>query len=308
MQPEHALAPFAPPLATLLEGLVDYAGLFPPAALPMAEAVREYALIRAGDDARWLGRFVVPAARLEDFEPQAAPLLPPVPSAGWLLSALAGTDVAEAVRLVDAFNARHAAEGAPACQVDVLEWKAASHAEIEAVVPALPAELTSYVEIPLADDPRPFLAALRATGARAKVRTGGVTADAFPEAARLARFIREAVALGVPFKATAGLHHPLRGEYRLTYEPGSPRGTMFGYLNLFLASALAAQGAPEATVAALLDERDPAAFTIAADHLAWRGRAISVAELGRLRREVAIAFGSCSFREPVDELRALPFA
>ena len=86
---------------------------------------------------------------------------------------------------------------------------------------------------------QPRLAVLSAAGARAKVRTGGVTEGAFPASHALARFIQSCADAGVPFKATAGLHHPLRGEYRLTYEPGSPHGMMFGFLNVFLAAAFA---------------------------------------------------------------------
>ena len=56
------------PLRILLRGLIDYAGLFPPASLDMADAVRNYAAYREGEHAWALGRFVVPAARLEEFE------------------------------------------------------------------------------------------------------------------------------------------------------------------------------------------------------------------------------------------------
>ena len=57
----------ATPLRSLLTGLVDYAGLFPPAELAMAQAVEKYASYRKGAHTWMLGRFVLPVPRLEEF-------------------------------------------------------------------------------------------------------------------------------------------------------------------------------------------------------------------------------------------------
>jgi hypothetical protein len=293
-----------PPLHALLAGLVDYAGLFPPAARGMTDAVREYTAHRAGPHAWMLGRFVLPVARLAEFEAAAETHLGRDPGDPWRLSVLAAPDLADAVLRIGEFNCRHAAPGARAAVADVVELKAATTVEIERAA-KLPSWLVPYVEIPLADDPAPLVDALARAGLRAKVRTGGVTADAFPTLAQLARFVVRCARAGVPFKATAGLHHPLRGEFRLTYEPGAPHGTMFGFLNVFLAAALARAGADEADVAALLEERDPRALAVADDALAWRGHRFTADALREARTSAALAFGSCSFAEPVDDLRAL---
>ena len=82
----------------------------------------------------------------------------------------------------------------------------------------------------------------------------GITKDAFPKTSELIRFLRGCVQAGLPFKATAGLHHPLRAEYRLTYAPDSPTGVMFGFLNLFLATAFLRAGMAESEAARLLEE------------------------------------------------------
>src|SRR5438477_108730 len=78
------------------------------------------------------------------------------------------------------------------------------------------------------------VATLAITGQRAKIRTGGVTPEAFPKSAEIVRFVRTCLAANVPFKATAGLHHPIRCFHPLTYDADSPQGTMHGFLNLFL--------------------------------------------------------------------------
>ncbi|OYV71835.1 MAG: hypothetical protein B7Z72_06100, partial [Gemmatimonadetes bacterium 21-71-4] len=109
---------------------------------------------------------------------------------------------------------------------------------------------------------------------------------------------------GVPFKATAGLHHPLRAEYSLTYESDAPRGTMYGYLNLFLAAAFMSRGLDDASALALLEERDASALRFDTEGVRWDGHLLSADDLRHARRQI-VAFGSCSFREPVDDLRAL---
>ena len=286
--------------ATLLAGLVDYAGLFPPAALAMDDAVARYARHRAAPERGMLGRFVVPAPRLAEFV-AAVDRLPhgaPTPRDPWACAVLAGPADAPTLRDVSA-------RFGECLRVDVVEAKATDAAGIADLVGVFGPDVTVYVELPAAPDPAPHIAALARHGFRAKLRTGGVTADAIPTPAEVLRFLAACVAAGVAFKATAGLHHPVRGEYPLTYAPDSPRATMHGFLNVFLAAAFLHAGVPSAEVAPLLEERDPAAFRAEGDGLAWRGLRCSRAELVAFRRTCAASFGSCSFEEPVHEVAAL---
>lgn len=279
-------------LDRLLEGLVDYAGLFPPAALAMPEAVARYAAYRAGPHRAMLGRFVVPVARLGELAEAARPEAP------WPLAVLA--DAADAAAL-DAFAAAHAGRFVP----DTVETRAADLPGIWRAAAAFDERFTVFVEIPTAEDPAPLVRELAARGLRAKIRTGGVTPEAFPSPSQVLRFLAECARHGVPLKATAGLHHPLRGEYPLTYAPDSARGTMYGFLNLFLAAALLYDGADEAELEALLEERDPAAIVVEAGALAWRGHRVTTDEIARARAAFAGSFGSCSFEEPLQDLGAL---
>jgi hypothetical protein len=294
------------PLRLLLAGAVDYAGLFPPAALDMAAAARNYAEY-LGSAERWaLGRFVVPAARLEELEIAAAALAPRAPSSeAWRLAVLLGPAGEEQVRALGEFNCRHAAAGAAAFSGDVVELKAESVEAIDRIARSLPPYLTAYVEVPIERDPTALIAAIGRAGLRAKVRTGGVTPDAFPAPRDLARFLRACTAASVPFKATAGLHHPLRDAYRLTYAPDSATGLMYGFLNVFLAAAWLRAGMSEADAERLLEERSAEAIRFSESGVEWRGRRLGADAIRRARGEAIVSFGSCSFTEPVADLRTL---
>jgi len=287
----------------LLEEIVDYAGLFPPASLDMADAVAEFARYREEPESWMLGRFVLPLTRLVEWEKAAAPALDTVADGeAWRLSVLGDAHQSAPIsRRIRDFNSRFLGRA----YIDSAELKSSGPDEVAYAGTLGEDGVAAYVEVPIADDPLPWIEALVRAGARAKVRTGGVTANAFPSAKQLARFIKRCVERRVAFKATAGLHHPLRAEYPLTYDAGAERGTMFGFLNVFLAAALARAGGSEADLVPLLEERDPASVKFGDDGVEWRGKVIDAATIRLARSRVATSFGSCSLREPIDDLKAL---
>lgn len=290
------------PLKVLLAAIVDYAGLFPPASLSMAEAVANYSSYLRSDEAWALGRFIVPVARLEEFERAASPHWRRDPL--WRVSVLAGTNLREDLVLISRFNTQHNGSAL----IDTVEAKASSVEEIRHASAVVPEVFHLFFEIPVQPDPSHLVHEIGRTGRLAKVRTGGVTRDAFPAGKDLARFLRACVSESVPFKATAGLHHPIRAEYSLTYQPGSERGMMYGYLNVFLAAAFLKAGMSLDDAADLLEEQSPGAFRFDDNGVAWRSYRISTAELKAVREKTALSFGSCSFREPMDDLKTLPLA
>jgi len=284
-------------LRALLGGIVDYAGLFPPAALDMPAAVRNFAEYRHDADAWMLGRFVVPVARLDELAAARGPLLQEHDV--WRLTAILGTDPEGDVTRVREFNRQHVGTSI----VDSLEGVLSTPEDIERISAAIGDEFELFVELPGDRDLAPLIAALARAGVHGKIRTGGVTQAAIPPAVAVVRFIRACLDAGVSFKATAGLHHPFRAEYRLTYDANSPTGLMYGYLNVFLASALMAEGLSDADAVRVLEERDLHAFEISESRIGWRGHSVTADQATKIRRQVALSFGSCSFREPVDELR-----
>ena len=263
----------------------------------MDDAVRAYAAYSAGPDAWALGRFVVPVGRLSELCAWRATLVPPT-AAPWRLSVLLPSRADGEREAVD----RSALTGVVVASV---ELRIGRPEDVATAASRQPPDVQVFYEVPIDHDPGPLVSAIARAGGLAKVRTGGVTADAFPTARDLAGFIIACVRARVAFKATAGLHHPFRAAYRLTYEPDSPHGEMFGFLNVLLGAAFARDGLDGSTLADLLDERDASAWRFTGGGVEWRGRSVDLEALTATRATLALSFGSCSFRDPLDELHAL---
>ena len=288
---------------TLMAGLIDYAGLVPPTGLEMARVVENYAAYQSRPDQWALGRLVVPVARLEAFA-AAREQLPAETRLGsrWEISALLGGDPVADMAAVSLFNERHAAGGP---QVRSLEAKATSIAQVHAIRTPVPAGFDLYLEPPLTAELPRLVDTVKDVGAYAKLRTGGVQAGDIPEPEAVLSFLTACADAALPFKATAGLHHPVRGMQPLTYLPGSACATMFGYLNIFLAASALWHERPEAEVRTLLAREDHDTLVFSADALQWGASTFSRGELTATRRDFAHTIGSCSFLEPVTEIRQL---
>lgn len=288
-------------LRVLLSEIVDYAGLFPPAQLSMSQAVSNFNEYLQGKFAWMLGRFIVPADLLDNFTAAASPFWTQKNSPVWRASVLARGSLADSIQQIEEFNQRH--EGRAV--IDTLEARADDAETIKNAGKILPARLTTYFEIPIAVRLAEQIPALAITRTRAKIRTGGVVVEAFPPIDELLRFLRVCIAANVPFKATAGLHHPVRCSKPLTYEADSPVGVMHGFLNLFLAAGFMRQSLNNNFVRSLLADTDPANFVFDDDAAQWRGNRIETEQLKIIRQRNIISFGSCSFLEPIEDLQQL---
>ena len=289
-------------IRTLLQESIDYAGLFPPAELDMGTAVANYARYSIGAASWALGRFIVPVSRLEELGHALTHVAWNSSSAPWRIAALLGTELEADVKAIDEFNHRHLKARAA---IDSVEVKASSEKRIGEIIEIVSSTLQTYIEVPVDPDPSNLVRSIGQGGRRAKVRTGGVTQEAFPRPADLLRFLRAALDGAVPFKATAGLHHPLRATYRLTYAGNSPMGRMFGFLNLMLAVAFLRSGMNESDVLRVLEEEDPTAFQVDDLGITWRSRRVDLRALSDARRLGMVSFGSCSFTEPIEDLQLL---
>lgn len=287
----------------LLTGLVDYAGLFPPASHRLAAALKRFDGHLRGDHAWMLGRFVLPAARLDELVPWlAGPWTAPRPLP---ISALAAADeLAEVARfLAEHDSVRLEALELKAPEGDLVAWL---DGLAGAVVTAGMEAAEVFVELPAGRD-QAVLEALasvsRSFPARrlgAKLRCGGITPDLVPSIDRVAGALVGARDLGLPMKFTAGLHHPVRA---MDHTGGVP---MHGFLNVYTAMLLACiRGLDQTALSDVLDETGADAFTLDPAQLAWRDLTVSAHEVSTLRATMVAGYGSCSFNEPISDLQTL---
>lgn len=298
------------PLVALLSELVDDAGLFPPAQLDMADALDAHLRARAGDFRWMLGRFVCPADRIDEL--------------GRMLPAASSLD--RPVRLsvigtpsqLDETSTSALLRGDERWRVEAIESRLADD-DVAAGADAMAAAARSlgadraWLEIPWSEFPSDRWAtatkAVAAAGPEVgvKIRCGGATADAVPPPSILASVLVCCRDAGVPLKATAGLHHPFR------HPDPSTGGMQHGFVNLALGAALAVRhGLDAQDVAEILSDESESSFTLGGDRgdggerdIGWRGSTVGADDIAESRRQLFAGFGSCSFREPVDDLVAL---
>lgn len=305
-------------LRTLLTDIVDYAGLFPPSSLSMDATVMNYARARGGEHEWMLGRLVCPAQRLEELSKAGAALMPGTyatsgyrervdNSEPWVVSALVDPAKLESdLDAIDQFNLRHSREDGGLARVDMAEIKVSDVNQVDEVLDELPEDIFPFFEFPVTTDCRGFVAGLAGNSAGAKIRTGGVVGNAFPMAEEIAAFLHACAIVDVPFKATAGLHHPVRGTHKLTYEPDSASCVMHGFLNLFVAAALLRSIKPDENLTRkVLQEEDASNFRVSEELIGWREFLVSVTDVALARESFALSFGSCSFDDPIEDLHKL---
>jgi hypothetical protein len=219
----------------------------------------------------------------------------------WRLSVIVGPDAqSDAERIMEFIDSPLGKRAA----IESLEIKVNSEEEIAHLMRILPHNQIKYFEasLPLSVE---CVKAAAHYGQRMKIRTGGETAEKIPPPESVLEFIRICAAHGVAFKATAGLHHPLRSVHPLTYQPECASALMHGFLNLFLAAVYLRAGLSMDLVEIILNESAAQAFTVDADGVRWRDHRLSCAELAAARGNFSISFGSCSFTEPIDDLRLI---
>jgi hypothetical protein len=298
-------------LRTLLDGALDYAGLFPPAKLALEPAVANFLRYSAEPEAWMLGKFVCPTTKLSEL----ASLLPG-PIHGrlpWGVSALGrgGDTMSTWLDALALDLALIAEQRRDTMQVTTFEVRLPVEAftareGVERCLQAFPRPGGLFVEVPAGpgylERTRATFPALAAHGFGFKLRCGGQEASAFPESSVVAEVLAAAATFEVPLKATAGLHHPLR---RRDETLGA---WMHGFINLFVAAILAATERISAeTLIDILDDQNPASFHFSEDSISWRGLGVDLEAIAAGRQNAIHSFGSCSFDEPRDDLRHLGY-
>jgi len=307
-------------LASLLRQSLDFAGLFPPASLPAAEALRGFRQEQAANTAGMLARFVCPMIRLEEIavgatsdQPLHVSALPRGGKIAGEFLANLETDLTTIRRLTQIHGA--------ALTIDTIEVRppadALEPAALRKLLAAIDALLVQkaggvrqvFVELvpsPSLKGQLTLIAEQSATATETarpsfgyKLRTGGSDAASVPSAAMAAAAIAASAAQGLSMKCTGGLHRPLRA----VAIGGVP---LHGFINLLVASTLAATTPTESTVLeSVLEEAEPTAFTFDDHSVSWRDRRLTTAEIASARKRLLISFGSCFAEQPRTELQTL---
>jgi hypothetical protein len=296
-------------LETLLAKSIDYAGMFPPCNLALDPALQNQANYVRSPEVWMLNTFVLPIKQFDAVKQllslfdlghplRVAALGPRTANADTFLDALkeADTGIRALARYdVDLISISHLEMFLPD-DVDLALLK-----EARWIVGDLPVFWEAPPE--RAEQTAALLAEHNSDEDGAtfgyKLRTGGVTADAFPTSAQIAAALVTPATHQLPIKFTAGLHHPLR-QFR-----DEVKTKMHGFVNVLGAAVLAAEHRWDAKQAAtMLEDENAASFSFGEDSFAWREWKIDVERL-RYRRQFVASFGSCSFDEPRDDLRAL---
>lgn len=321
-------------LRHFLTGIVDYAGLFPPATLPLDAAIRNYARYREQPEAWMLARFSCPAVKLAELAPYGDGLLAHEPPFAFSVLGQSGETIQEFganlrtdLQALASFRRRHGERVTvevfevrlPATIVRAVRPESVREVA-EMVAPIIeadgPPKLAPFFEAGFAPDWRSELAAViggialhnrdwAATRFRSgpvgfKLRCGGLEPADFPTPEQVAFVIRTCRGAQVPLKATAGLHHPFR---HFSQAVGTK---MHGFINVFGAGILAQVHAlDEASIRAVIEDESPESFRFQDDRFAWKDLHAGNEAVASARQTAVTSFGSCSFDEPRDDLRAL---
>ena len=298
-------------LRALLNQVIDYAGMFPPCSLALEPALQNHAEYVRSPEAWMLNGFVLP---VEQFD-AARQLLSDFDRHHPLRVAALGPKTAKADVFLDGlYNAEAAIRSFSKYDTDFVsvshlemflpeDVDSASLKEARAIVGELPVFWEAPPE--RAEQTIAMMAGHNSDEDTAtfgyKLRTGGVTADAFPTSAQIASALVTQAKHQLPIKFTAGLHHPIR-QFR-----DEVKTKMHGFLNVLGVAVLAAEHQWNTDQAVMmLEDEDPNSFSFTDDFFAWRDWTIDTERL-QYRRKFVRSFGSCSFDEPRDDLRALGF-
>lgn len=312
------------PINSFMYKLIDYAGLYPPSELPIGKAFPNYLKYISGDRRDALSSFIISAHRLDQLEGMLTNLAHKVN-----LSVIVGGgnsatsfrqkigDDLQKIELIEAYDKVEVHSLETKFPVEIfLQGETAVLALLNDVAEKIRRtklkRVKIFYELPILDIGMEkylinFIGAVgihsdnafpeNYLGCSLKIRTGGVTPELFPAPSVLSRVIQLCTTYNLPFKATAGLHHPFR---HYDAKLGVHR---HGFVNLFLGAMLAKRySLSRQLILEIISDQQEANFTFTEDHIAWKNYKVTTAEIDDLRKSFCISYGSCDFMEPIDHL------
>ena len=299
---------------TFMLQILDYAGMYPPANLSLDEAFKNFVAYQSDPYAWMLSRFVIPAKRLKEISAFNEKILFTTLGRGGKdidgFLANVNLDIADIRTFCDSHQAATVDMYEVALPASSLTDKFAANDIVTRAADALNKNgIMVFFEAPFVATGESWevraeklLRALRKVKDKHvgfKLRTGGVTADAFPSTAQVAWAMAQTREAGVPLKCTAGLHHPIR------HFNQSVQTKMHGFLNVFGAGILTtASGISRAEIQAILEDENAENFVFDENGFSWNTLRVGESEIKKARL-FATSFGSCSFDEPKEDLQAI---
>lgn len=320
-------------LRAFMKGIIDYAGLFPPADLSLDTSIRKFAQYRQGADAEMLSRFIIPASRLDELEAYKEELFDENPPFDFSVLGK-GTDIVsdfekQITNIVEACWTFHQYHGS-SVTTDILETKLPKEAALSGDSGLIKGLLDDTAQKFSGSDNTPdqlfyeifweenwkkdIATTLQAIAkhnegnaglqdydsAGFKIRCGGVEPHMFPSPEQMAYAINCAREYNVAIKCTAGLHHPIR------HYNDSVSTKMHGFINVFGGAMLAwAHDLTDDELIEILIEEDSEKFAFEDELFSWNDYSISTEKIVTLRETALISYGSCSFDEPREDLHNL---
>lgn len=305
-------------LHTFMSRVIDYAGLYPPANLPLEEAITNFVHYQSDPEVWMLSRFIIPARRLSELSPLADHIFSEERISSFSALGRSGNDVESFfdnldIDLMDINRFR--IEHGPKVLVDMFETVIPAVVLLESST--TDDLITETADILLIDDLIPVFEAPFGEGWESRVktliksiqklenvgfklRTGGVEAHMFPSPEQVAWAIATARDAMIPMKATAGLHHPIR------HYDENVKTKMHGFLNVFGAGILAhAKRLSVKQIESIIEDEDPSSFKFDEEGFSWKDISANNKQIAEARKSGLISFGSCSFDEPREDLQKL---
>jgi len=328
-------------LRTFMNGLIDYAGLFPPADLPLNEAINEYFEQLKSEHSAMLSRFIIPISKLNDLDEfiilfsDIGPLRLSVLGGGGKTDDEYLSKINQNITDIKDYREKHGDK----IQIDVIECKMATNSPSRSTMQEATRQLNKnglthyheFAELPYVginystnEDESSWNEVIVPTvelisemeGAGVKLRCGGVVKEAFPSVEQVAAMIQTCVLAKAPMKFTAGLHHPIR-HFADEYD-----GFMHGFINTFSAGIFATtfpkpKNSQEKyrmfiLLSHMIDDQNAKNFNFSNDSMTWKVEddrdttfEIDAEKIENARKKGMISYGSCSFQEPIDDLTQL---
>ncbi len=293
-----------------MSGLIDYAGLFPPANLELKPSIHKYSNYIQGNDYWMMAKFILPASKLNDLSDEMmAKFSKDNKLRLSLISSDFSKDKTELMKMMGAYSGSILCTTVESKVIEIDQFES-MYEKSRIARTVFDHSIQIFYEIDKTPNWKNGVEQLVKQLSELnenyglndgfKLRCGGVEQEHFPSPEECAIAINTCRDYDVPMKFTAGLHHPVR------HFSESVNTKMFGFFNLFIGGMLAYKyQLNNDLLVEILEDEHPENFIFSEDGMSWKDLKLSNTEIDQLRKSSLISYGSCSFNEPRNDLKDL---